>query len=101
MPWRRSPICWTPPTPASVVRDRSWCDANCTPHRTLWKSPTRGFTFTPTYSRRNCYRRYDKMAEEGLLVQSPHRFEINTEPGASPGNFVRLAAGFNSFDVAL
>ena len=41
------------------------------------------------------------MAEEGLLVQSKHLFEINTEPGASPGNFVRLAAGFNSFEVAL
>ncbi|TMZ61632.1 capsid protein, partial [Klebsiella pneumoniae] len=41
------------------------------------------------------------MAEEGLLVQSKHLFEINTEPGADPGNFVRLAAGFNSFEVAL
>ena len=41
------------------------------------------------------------MAEEGLLVQSKHRFEINIEPGAEPGNFVRLAAGFNSFEPAL
>src|SRR5690554_851441 len=41
------------------------------------------------------------MAEEGLLVQSKHLFEINIEPGADPGNFVRLAAGFNSFEVAL
>lgn len=41
------------------------------------------------------------MAEEGLLVQSKHLFEINIEPGADPGNFVRLAAGFNSFEPAL
>ena len=41
------------------------------------------------------------MAEEGLLVQSKHLFEINIEPGADPGNFARLAAGFNSFEVAL
>lgn len=41
------------------------------------------------------------MAEEGLLVQSKHLFEINIEPGAEPGNFARLAAGFNSFEVAL
>lgn len=41
------------------------------------------------------------MAEEGLLVQSKHLFEINTEPGTEPGNFVRLAAGFNSFEAAL
>ncbi|WP_054634818.1 phage tail tube protein [Thalassobacillus sp. C254] len=36
--------------------------------------------------------------EEGLLVQSKHRFEINTTPGESEATYVRLAKGFNSFD---
>lgn len=40
------------------------------------------------------------MADEGLLVQSQHLFEINTSPGDGTGNWVRVARGFNSFEVA-
>ena len=40
------------------------------------------------------------MADEGLLVQSQHLFEINTSPGDGAGNWVRVARGFNSFEVA-
>lgn len=35
---------------------------------------------------------------EGLLLQSAHRFEINTTPGVSPGTYARLAAGLNNFE---
>ncbi|MFZ4452087.1 phage tail tube protein [Salibacterium aidingense] len=37
---------------------------------------------------------------EGLLVQSQHRFEINTTPDATDGEetFERMAKGFNNFD---
>jgi hypothetical protein len=38
------------------------------------------------------------MANEGLLLQSAHIFEINTTPGQQPGTYVRLGAGLNNFD---
>ncbi|WP_044737106.1 phage tail tube protein [Geobacillus kaustophilus] len=38
---------------------------------------------------------------EGLLLQSAHRFEINTTPGVSPGTYARLGAGLNNFEVSL
>lgn len=37
--------------------------------------------------------------DEGLLVQSKHKFEINIEPGADPGTFERMAKGFSSFEI--
>ena len=40
------------------------------------------------------------MADEGLLVQSKHLFEIDTAPEGSTPNFVRMARGFNSFEVS-
>lgn len=40
--------------------------------------------------------------DEGLLVQSKHRFEINITPEAGEGmeTWARLAKGFNSFEVS-
>src|SRR5690606_341689 len=38
------------------------------------------------------------MAEEGLLVQSKHLFEININPGGVTPEWARLAKGFNSFE---
>jgi len=38
------------------------------------------------------------MAEEGLLVQSKHLFEININPGGATPEWARLAKGFNSFE---
>ena len=38
------------------------------------------------------------MADEGLLVQSKHLFEINTNPGGATPEWARLARGFNSFE---
>ncbi|PGP53340.1 phage tail tube protein [Bacillus thuringiensis] len=35
---------------------------------------------------------------EGLLLQSKHKFEINTVPGTGTPTYARLAAGFNNFD---
>src|SRR5690606_41684547 len=97
MPWRISPGCWTPPTPTLAARDMSWCGASYTPRRTLWKSPIRGFTFTPPYLRRSYYRRNDKMAEEGLLVQSKHLLAININPGSAEPAWAGLAMERNSF----
>ena len=38
------------------------------------------------------------MADEGLLVQSKHLFEININPGGTTPEWARLAKGFNSFE---
>jgi len=38
------------------------------------------------------------MADEGLLVQSKHLFEININPGGATPEWARLAKGFNSFE---
>lgn len=37
--------------------------------------------------------------DEGLLVQSQHRFYINTTPDEASETWERLAKGYNSFDV--
>lgn len=41
------------------------------------------------------------MAEEGLLVQSKHIFEINITPDEVEPTWARMAAGFSSFEPAL
>ncbi|PSL41704.1 hypothetical protein B0H94_11817 [Salsuginibacillus halophilus] len=41
------------------------------------------------------------MQDEGLLVQSKHKFEIDVTPGEEEETYERLAKGFNSLDPEL